>query len=124
MQMAGHVEVEDYVNIGGIVPIHQFCKIGQHAFIGAGFRIAQDVPPYIMAAGCPIDYKGVNVIGLRRRGFSPEAITQLRRAYKLIYRSKLNKTQALERIHSEVDITPEVKTVLDFIERSDRGLIG
>lgn len=124
MQMAGHVEIEDYVNIGGIVPIHQFCKIGQHAFIGAGFRIAQDVPPYIMAAGCPIGYKGVNVIGLRRRGFSSEAIDRLRRVYRFIYRSKLNKTQALERIRAEVESTPEVEIVLDFIERSERGLIG
>ena len=124
VQMAGHVEIEDWVNVGGIVPIHQFCKVGRHAFIGAGFRIAQDVPPYIMAAGCPIGYKGVNVIGLKRKGFSPEAVRALQRAYRLFYRSKINRTQAVKQIRSELEILPEVQVVLDFIENSERGLIG
>jgi UDP-N-acetylglucosamine acyltransferase len=77
-----------------------------------------------MAAGCPVGYKGVNVIGLKRRGFSSEAITAIRRTYRLIYRSKINRTQALDRIRSEVEMLPEVKAVLDFVEKSERGLIG
>jgi UDP-N-acetylglucosamine acyltransferase len=123
VQLAGHVAIEDFVIIGGLVPVHQFCTVGQHSFIGGGFRVTQDVPPYILAAGYPISYKGLNIVGLKRRGFSPEAIAALRRAYRFIYRSKLNTTKALDKIQAEVNLCPEVQNVIDFIQRSERGLI-
>ena len=124
VQLGGHVIIEDWVIIGGIVPVHQFSRVGQHAFVGGGFRVVQDVPPYILAGSEPLDFKGLNVIGLKRRGFSKEAIGHLRRCYRLIYRSKLNTSQALARIRDEVEMTPEVKIVIEFIEKSERGLIG
>jgi UDP-N-acetylglucosamine acyltransferase len=123
VQLAGHVTVEDYVIIGGLVPIHQFCSIGKHAFIGGGYRVPQDVPPYILAAGEPMGYKGLNVIGLRRRGFSSETIRALQSCYRLIYQSKLNRSQALQAVRQEVPDIPEVQAVIAFIEASERGII-
>ncbi len=123
VQLAGHVTIEDWAIVGGLVPIHQFCTVGCHVMIGGGYRVVQDVPPYIMAASEPLGFKGVNVIGLRRRGFEKEAIDALRRCYRLIYRSKLNLTQAKTRIHEELELTPEISHVLDFIQQSERGII-
>ena len=123
VQMAGHVIIEDWAFVSGLVPIHQFSRIGQHSFIGGGYRIPKDVPPFIMAGGEPLTYKGLNVVGLGRRGFTKETIASLRRCYRMIYRSKLNTTQALARVRSEMEIIPEVQAVIDFIENSDRGII-
>jgi UDP-N-acetylglucosamine acyltransferase len=123
VQLAGHVTIEDRVSLGGIVPVHQFCRIGQHAFIGGGFRVVQDVPPFILAAGEPLAYKGLNIVGLRRRGFSQESIAALRRCYRYLYQSKMNTSQALGRIRTEMEMTPEVQAVLEFIEKSERGYI-
>jgi len=123
VQLAGHVTIEDRVSLGGIVPVHQFCRIGQHAFIGGGFRVVQDVPPYILAAGEPLTYKGLNIVGLRRRAFSQEAIAALRRCYRYLYQSRLNTSQAFDKIRSEMEITVEVRAVLDFFEKSERGVI-
>jgi UDP-N-acetylglucosamine acyltransferase len=123
VQLAGHVTVEDWVTIGGLVPVHQFCTIGQHSFIGGGFRVVQDVPPYILAAGEPLAFKGLNIIGLKRRNFTPETILQLRKCYRFLYQSKLNTSQALERIQAEVEMVPEVKSVLEFIQKTERGFI-
>lgn len=123
VQMAGHVTVENFVIIGGLVPIHQFVTIGQHSFIGGGYRVSQDVPPYILAAGEPLGYKGLNIVGLKRRGFSKETIHALHACYRLLYQSKMNKSQALQAIRSEVPSIAEVENVLKFIEASDRGII-
>lgn len=123
VQMAGHVTVEDWVIIGGMVPIHQFVTIGQHCFVGGGYRVTQDIPPYILAADEPLTYKGLNVVGLKRRGFSKEAIRALQQLYRLFYRSGLNKSQALEAIRAEVPELPEVQNVIEFIGKSERGLI-
>jgi UDP-N-acetylglucosamine acyltransferase len=123
VQLAGHVTLEDWVIIGGMTAIHQFCSVGKHAFLGGGFRSVQDVPPYILAAGEPLTYKGLNAIGLKRRGFSKECIRQLRKCYRIIYRSKLNTSQAIDRIRDEMDITPEIEDVLTFIEKSERGIV-
>ncbi len=123
VHLAGHTTVEEWVNVGGLVPVHQFCTIGKHAFIGGGFRVAQDVPPYILAAGLPLSFKGLNIVGLKRRGFPPETISALRKCYRYIYNSKMNTTKALEAIRSEMEIIPEVQYVIDFIERSERGFI-
>lgn len=123
VQLAGHVTVEDHVILGGLVPVHQFCTIGRHAFVGGGYRVAQDVPPYVLAAGEPLGFKGLNITGLKRRGFEKDAIRALHRLYRLLYQSKMNRSQALQAIQSEVPSIPEVKIVLDFIEKSERGII-
>lgn len=123
VQIAGHVTIEDWVIIGGMVPIHQFCTVGQHAFIGGGYRVSQDVPPYILAAGEPLGFKGLNLVGLKRRGFSRESLRAMQDCYRLFYRARLNKSQALAAIRSEVPDLPEIKTILDFIAKSERGLI-
>jgi len=123
VNMAGHVIIEDWASVGGLVPIHQFVRIGQHAFIGGGYRVPKDVPPYILAAGEPLRYAGLNAVGLKRRGFTEEKLRPLRRAYRLIYKSNLNVTQALAAIESEVEMTEEVRRVVEFIKASERGII-
>ncbi len=124
VQVGGHVVLGDHVIIGGSTPVHQFCHVGDHAMIGGGFRIVQDVPPFILAAGEPLKPSGVNSIGLKRRGFSDDGIRNIKKAYRLLFRSGLNRTNALERIREELPGTPEIKTLVSFIERSERGLIG
>ncbi len=121
--MAGHVEIHDYANISGLCPIHQFVKIGKHSFISGGYRVPKDVPPYILASGEPLGYIGPNIVGLTRRGFSKEAISRLKEAYRIIYKMNLNVSQAVQKIKSDMEITPEIKDVLDFIEKSERGII-
>jgi len=123
VNMAGHIEIEDFVGIGGMSPIHQFVRIGCHSFIGGGLRIDKDVPPYILAAGEPITFAGLNVVGLTRRKFSKETMAQLKHLYKLIYRSKLNVSQAMVRIREELEMTPEVRHVVEFVESTKRGII-
>ena len=123
VNIAGHAEVDDYAIIGGCTPVHQFCKVGKHAFIGGGRLILQDVPPYILATGEPLRYAGVNSVGLRRRNFSPSSRAQIKKAYSLIYQSELNISQAVDKIKSDFDRTDEIDVILEFIERSDRGLI-
>lgn len=123
VNMAGHVVIEDYANIGGLVPIHQFVRIGTHAFIGGGYRIHKDVPPYIMASGEPLSYGGLNTIGLTRRGFANETLVNIKKAYKILYKSNLNVSQALAKIKTEVESTPEVQNIIKFVENSQRGII-
>ena len=123
VNIAGHVEIDDFAIIGGCTPIHQFCKIGKHAFIGGGRLVLQDVPPYILATSEPLKYSGINSVGLRRRKFDLESRTMIKKAYSLIYQSNLNISQAVEKIKQEFDQTDEIKTILNFIDRSDRGLI-
>ena len=124
VQIAGHVEIDEYVIIGGLTPVHQFCKIGKHCMIGGGFIITQDVPPFILAANEPIEYKGLNLLGLRRRGFSNEDINSLKKAYKYLYSPSLNITQAKEKIKKNFSDNENVNEILKFLDRSKRGLIG
>jgi UDP-N-acetylglucosamine acyltransferase len=124
VQIAGHVEIEEKVIIGGMTPVHQFCKIGKHAMIGGGFRVTQDVPPYILTAGEPLEYNGLNVIGLRRRGFSNSDIDTLKKVYGIIYSKSYNMSQAIKKIGEEFGENPLAKIVLDFIGESKRGLVG
>ena len=121
--IGGHVKIDEWAIIGGMVPVHQFVKIGAHSFIAGGFRVTQDVPPYVRAARLPLTYNGVNYEGLKRRGFKPEQIHLIRQAYKILYRSDLNTSQAVEYIRNNLEQTPEIQTILDFIHRSDRGII-
>jgi UDP-N-acetylglucosamine acyltransferase len=123
VNLAGHVEVENYAIIGGVVPVHQFTRIGAHSIIGGGFRVPKDVPPYILAGGYPLRYMGLNIIGLKRRNFSADTIRTLKKACRILFQSQYNTTQAVEKIKSEIEPLPEIKHLLEFIEKSERGII-
>jgi UDP-N-acetylglucosamine acyltransferase len=122
-QLAGHVTVEDRATLSGLVAVHQFAKIGRHAFIGGCSRVAKDVPPYLKAVGNPVKLYGLNSVGLQRSGFSEEAVRELKRAYRLFFRSELNVSQAMERARSELQPMPEVDHFLWFFEDSQRGVV-
>lgn len=122
VNLAGHVRVEEYAIIGGVTPVHQFVRIGAHAFIGGGSRVPQDVPPFMRGAGNPLLMSGINTVGLRRRGFEPEVLKKLRQSYRLLYRSGLNTSQALERMEAELDGDPHLQRLLDFVRSSERGI--
>ena len=121
-QLAGHVIVEDFATISGVSAAHQFVRIGAHAFVGGCSRVAKDVPPYLKAVGNPVKLYGLNSVGLQRRGFSEETLRELKRAYRLLFRSELNVSQALERARAELQPLPEVAHFLDFIDASQRGV--
>lgn len=123
VNLGGHVHIDDYAIVGGVVPVHQFVKIGCHAMIGGGFRVAQDLCPYATGGGYPLRVKGLNLIGLRRRNFPRETIKVLRSTFKILFNSNLNTRQAVDRIRDEIELIPEVSTILDFIAKSDRGLV-
>ncbi|MGH7493299.1 MAG: acyl-ACP--UDP-N-acetylglucosamine O-acyltransferase [bacterium] len=122
--LAGHVVIEDHAGFGGMVPVHQFVRIGKHSFIGGFYRVAKDVPPYILAMGEPLTYAGLNSVGLRRRGFSEETLSVLKHTYRIIFKGRLNVSQAVQRIRENGTLIPEVQEVLAFIEKSERGIIG
>jgi UDP-N-acetylglucosamine acyltransferase len=121
--LAGHVTVGDYAILGGFTLVHQFCEIGAHCFTAMGSAIAKDVPPYILVSGHMARPYGLNIEGLKRRGFSPEAIKTLRRAYKLVYKSGLPLQQAQQELQTMAGECPEVREFHDFITRSQRGII-
>ena len=123
VQLGGHSEIHYHATVGGITPVHQFCKVGKHAFVGGGRLVLQDVPPFILANGEPLQYAGINSIGLIRRNFDLETRNLIKKAYKILYRSNSNVSQALVKIKNEIEIKDEIKTIIDFIENSDRGLI-
>jgi UDP-N-acetylglucosamine acyltransferase len=122
VNMAGHVEIGDWAIVGGMTPIHQFVRIGAHAFIGGQSRISKDIPPFVKAAGIPVELYGLNSVGLQRRGFSEEVRRELKRAYRLVFGSSLNTTQALSRAREELRALPEVEAFLSFFEASARGV--
>jgi UDP-N-acetylglucosamine acyltransferase len=121
--LAGHVRVDDRAVIGGLTAIHQFCRVGRHAITGGCSKIVQDVPPFMIADGNPAVVRGVNQVGMERHGYSAETIRSIREAYRLIYRSRINVKQAAERIRIELNCTPEIEHLLDFIATSERGII-
>src|SRR5690606_22378642 len=121
--LGGHVELGDWVILGGLTAIHQFCKIGAHAFIGGGAIVTRDVPPYGMVTGNPAEPHGVNAEGLKRRGFTPEQIRNIRNAFRILYRSELRLSEAVTRLSELGRTQPEVQAFVDFIERSTRSLI-
>lgn len=121
-QLAGHVTIEDKVTISGLCAVHQFSRIGRHAFIGGMSRVPQDVPPFVRAVGNPLKLFGLNSVGLRRSGFEEDTLRELKRAYRLCFRSDLNLSQGVERARIEVDALPEVDQFLTFIEASQRGV--
>ena len=121
--LAGHIHVEDFAIIGGLTGIHQFTRIGAHSIIGGASAVTKDIPPYIMAAGNHAKPYGLNTVGMKRRGFKEETITALKEAYRLIFRSSLLLTVAIERVKNEVADTSEVRHFIDFIQKSERGII-
>lgn len=123
VNMAGHVTIEDYVGVGGLSAIHQFVHIGQHAFIGGVSKVSKDVPPFVLAMGEPLQYGGINHVGLSRKGFSPEVLLEIKRAYRYIYRSNLTRKEAVEKIRQELKPLPELEAIIGFLEKSERGLI-
>ncbi|MEO7217465.1 MAG: acyl-ACP--UDP-N-acetylglucosamine O-acyltransferase [Gemmatimonadaceae bacterium] len=122
VQLAGHVTIEDKAIISGVTAVHQFTRVGRNAIVGGCSRVSKDVPPFVKAVGNPMKLYGLNSIGLRRNGFSPETILELKRAYRLLFRSELNLAQALERVTTEVEQIPEVLHLVQFVEASHRGV--
>ncbi len=121
--LAGHVRIEDWVILGGLCGIHQFCRIGAHAFIGMGCLINADVPPYLMVAGHYARPRGINGEGLKRRGFEPETIAAIKRAYRAVYVSGQPLAEARERLRELGESHAEVAEMLRFIEHSERSLL-
>jgi UDP-N-acetylglucosamine acyltransferase len=121
--LAGHVEIGDWVIIGGLSAIHQFCKIGAHAFLAGGAIVTQDVPPYVMVAGNPAEPHAVNSEGLKRRGFDEDQIRNVRKAYRILYRSDLRLAEALERLQPLAVVHSEIRALVEFIGTSTRSLI-
>ncbi len=122
-QLAGHVVVEERVGISGLCAVHQFVRIGRHAYIGGLSRVTKDIPPYIKAAGSPVALYGLNSVGLQRNGFSDEVVRELKKAYRLVFRSELNVSQAIERAAVELQPFPEVQEFLRFLGSSERGVV-
>jgi len=121
-QIAGHVTIEDYVVVGALVGIHQFVKVGESAILGAGAMVSQDVPPYCNATGDRAVLHGLNLLGLQRRGFAAEIVRDLKRAYRLMFRSGLTVGEAGTRIRAEVPASPQVERFVAFIQASERGV--
>lgn len=121
--LAGHVNVGDYAILSGVAGVNQFCQIGPHSFIGAGTKVTKDVLPYVLVDGREAEACGLNIVGLKRHGYTSEAINHLRRAYKIIYRSDLTVAQALEQLATMVDECPEVKLMIDALQNSTRGIV-
>ncbi len=123
VQLAGHVIIDDFAGVGGMVPVHQFVRIGKYAFIGGGYRVAKDVPPYVLAAGEPLRFAGLNYTGLKRNGFTADQIRLIEKIYFIIYQSRLYTAAALTRIRESFDLTGVVSEIVSFFENSDRGVI-
>jgi UDP-N-acetylglucosamine acyltransferase len=122
-QLAGHVTVEEKAILSGVSAVHQFALIGKYSFIGGCSRVAKDVPPYVKAVGNPVKLYGLNTVGLQRNGFPDDVIRELKRAYRLFFKSELNVSQARARAEGELRQIPEVAEFLRFFERSERGAV-
>ena len=122
-KFAGEVTVDDFAIISAVVLCHQFCHIGSYVMIQGGSRFSQDIPPYIIAGKEPIRYAGINLIGLRRRGFSAETIQNIHEAYRIIYQGNLTRADAIQQIKEVLPQSPEIQYIIDFVENSQRGII-
>lgn len=121
--LAGHVEIGDWVILGGLTAVHQFSKVGPHAFLAGGAIVTRDVPPYVMVAGNPAEPHAVNSEGLKRRGFTEEQIRNIRDAYRILYRSDLRLTEALEKLAPLAQAHSEIRTFVDFLGTSKRSIV-
>jgi UDP-N-acetylglucosamine acyltransferase len=122
-QLAGHVTVEDRAIVSGLCAVHQFVRIGRNSFIGGCSRVSKDIPPFLKAVGNPVKLYGLNSVGLQRSGMDETTIRELKRAYRLLFRSDLNVTQAIERVRTEIEPLAEVRELLRFVEASERGVV-
>lgn len=121
--LAGHVTVGNYVILAGMTAVHQFCSIGQHAFITGGSLVRKDVPPFVKGAREPMSYVGINSIGLRRRGFKSEKIREIQNIYRTLFQKGFNNTQAVQFIEADMEATTERDEILQFIKNSKRGIM-
>lgn len=122
-KFAGEIIIDDNSIISASVLMHQFCRVGGYGMLQGGCRFSKDIPPYIIAGRDPITYCGINIVGLRRRGFSNELIENIHNAYRIIYNSGKNVSEALEQVKQEVPMSPEIEYIIQFIESSKRGII-
>ena len=122
-QLAGHVKIDDRAIISGLCAVHQFVKIGRHAFVGGMSRVAKDIPPFVKAVGNPVKLYGLNSVGLQRSGFADVTLSELKKAYRLFFRSDINISQAMERAAVDLQPFPEVQAFIAFVEASDRGIV-
>jgi UDP-N-acetylglucosamine acyltransferase len=120
--LGGHILIEDYATIGGLSAVHQFCQIGTHAFISGLTGVPLDIPPYMLAAGNRARLYGLNTVGLKRHKFPEETVRVLKKAYRIIFRSSLTLEKALQKLRDEIPPCPEIQHLLEFIERSKRGI--
>ncbi len=120
--LGGHITIGDYSVIGGLVAIHQFVRVGNFAFIGGKSAVVKDIPPYMIAAGDRAKLHGLNVVGLKRQGFSNNTLAMLKKAYRLVFRIGLTLNEAIERVAAEVEQVPEVVHLIEFIKSSERGI--
>jgi UDP-N-acetylglucosamine acyltransferase len=123
VQLAGHVTIEDRAIVSGLTAVHQFVRIGRFSFIGGCSRVAQDVPPYTRAVGNPIKLYGLNSVGLRRNNFPDDVLRELKRAYRLFFRSDLNLSQAIQRAEAELEQLPDVQEFVRFVGDTNRGVV-
>ncbi|MCH7785242.1 MAG: acyl-ACP--UDP-N-acetylglucosamine O-acyltransferase [Bacteroidetes bacterium] len=121
--LAGHVTVGKYVILAGMTAVHQFCTLGDHSFVTGGSLVRKDVPPYVKGAREPLSYVGINSIGLRRRGFKADKISEIQNIYRILYQNNHNNTQASRIIEAEMEATPERDEILQFIKNSKRGIM-
>jgi UDP-N-acetylglucosamine acyltransferase len=123
VQLAGHVTIEDRAIISGLSAAHQFVRIGRQSFIGGCSRVSKDIPPFLKAVGNPVKLYGLNTVGLQRGGMDEATIRELKRAYRLLFRSDLNISQAMEQVLNELEPLPEVRELVRFVEGSERGVV-
>lgn len=120
--LAGHIEVENQVIVGGLTAVHQFVRLGRMSIMGGCSKVIKDVPPYMMADGHPLEVKGLNSVGLKRRGMEAAHRKILKEVYRILYRQDLTTSDAVDRIKSDIEPIPEVEHILDFIGKSERGI--
>jgi UDP-N-acetylglucosamine acyltransferase len=121
--LAGHVELGDWTILSGYAGVHQFCKVGAHAFLANNAAVTRDVPPYLLVAGSPAEPKGVNSEGLKRRGFDAAQIANIKSAYRLLYRSGMKLAEATAQLQAQAASQPELKPFVDFLSISERGIV-
>ena len=121
--LAGHVFVEDYVVIGGLAGVHQFVRIGKMAMVGAHTKVVKDIPPYVTVDGHPARVAGINIVGLRRNGLLPEVRDEIKRAYKILYRTDLSVSAAIEKMDQDLQTSPEIEHFLSFLRNATRGIV-
>ncbi|MEJ7758997.1 MAG: acyl-ACP--UDP-N-acetylglucosamine O-acyltransferase [Gemmatimonadaceae bacterium] len=123
VQLAGHVVIDEKATVSGLSAVHQFVRVGRNSFIGGCSRVSKDIPPFLKAVGNPVRLYGLNSVGLQRNGFPDEVVRELKRAYRLFFRSDLNLSQAMQQAETELEHFPEVRELMAFVEASERGVV-